>query len=87
MSTAGRIRWERILFGGFLAEVAVLAGVPELAAPMTPLDYVEALVGSFVSIFLLTLRVARPLERTRGAPDSAVDGAVVGMDGPAMVVS
>ena len=74
MSTAGRIRWGRILLGGFLAEVAVLAvfflvlaiaylaGVPGLAAPMTPLDYVEALVGSFVSIFLFTLWVARPLE-------------------------
>lgn len=71
---AGRIRWGRILLGGFLAEVAVLAvfflilgiaylaGIPGLAAPMTPLDYVEALVASFVSIFLFTLWVARPLE-------------------------
>jgi hypothetical protein len=62
------------VLGGFLAEVAVmavfflllglarLAGVPELAAPMTPLDYADALVSSFVSIFLFTLWVARPLE-------------------------
>ena len=39
-----------------------LAGVPELAAPMTPLDYADAMVSSFVSIFLFTLWVARPLE-------------------------
>jgi hypothetical protein len=74
MSTTDRIRWGRILLAGFLAEVAVLAlfflvlglaflaGVPGVAAPMTPLDYVEALVASFVSIFLFTLWVARPLE-------------------------
>ena len=62
------------MLGGLLAEVAVmavflmllglfrLAGLPELAAPMTPLDYADALVSSFVSIFLFTLWVARPLE-------------------------
>jgi hypothetical protein len=71
--TADRLRWGRIVLGGFFAEVCVLAlfflilglarlaGVPEVAVPMTPLDYVEALVGSFVSIFLVTLWVTRPL--------------------------
>ena len=73
MSAIG-LRWGRIVLGGLLAEVAVLAvfflvlglarlaGVPELAAPMTPLDFVEALVFSFVSIFVVTLWVARPLD-------------------------
>jgi hypothetical protein len=62
------------VLGGFLAEASVLAlfflvlglarvaGVPELAAAMTPLDYGEALVGSFVSVFFVTLWVARPIE-------------------------
>ena len=74
MSGIGRIRWGRIVVGGLLAEVAVmavfflllgvaqLAGVPELAAPMTPLDYADALVSSFISISLFTLWVTRPLE-------------------------
>jgi hypothetical protein len=74
MSAMDRIRWGRVLLGGFLAEVSVLAvfflllglatlaGVPEWAAPMTPLDYIDALVASFVSIYLFTLWVARPLE-------------------------
>jgi hypothetical protein len=69
-----RIRWGRVVVGAFLAEAAVLAafflilglawlaGVPGLAAPMTPLDYVEALVCSFVSIYVFTLWVARPLD-------------------------
>jgi hypothetical protein len=72
--TIHSIRWGRIVLGAFLAEAAVLAlfflilgiarvaGVPEIAAPMTPLDYVEALVLSFVGIFVFTLWVARPLE-------------------------
>jgi hypothetical protein len=74
MSTTGRIRWGRIVLGGFLAEVSVmavfflllglarLAGVPGLAAPMTPLDYVDAMVSSFISVFLFTRWVTRPLE-------------------------
>lgn len=78
MGTTARVRWGRIGLGAFFAEAAVLAvfflvlgiaqlaGVRELAAPMTPLDYAEALVFSFVSVFVFTLWVARPL-----IPDSS----------------
>jgi hypothetical protein len=74
MGTTARVRWGRIGLGAFFAEAAVLAvfflvlgiaqlaGVRELAAPMTPLDYAEALVFSFVSVFVFTLWVARPLD-------------------------
>lgn len=74
MSVQQPILWGRILLAGFLAEASVmvgfflllglawLAGVPEIAAPMTPLDYVDALVASFVSIFIATRWVARRLE-------------------------
>ena len=74
MSTGQRILWGRILLAGFLAEASVmvvfflllglawLAGVPEIAAPMTPLDYVDALIASFVSIFFVTRWVGRRLE-------------------------
>ena len=61
------IHWGRILVAAFLAEasvmagfflllfVATLAGVPEIARPMSPLDYVDAIVASFVMVFLFTL--------------------------------
>ena len=74
MSDSRQILWGRVLLAGFLAEVAVmvvfllilgaawLAGVPEIAVPMTPLDYVEALVASFLSIYFFTLWVGRRLE-------------------------
>jgi hypothetical protein len=71
---AHRVAWGHILLAGFLAEASVmavfflllglawLAGMPEIAAPMSTLDYVDALVASFVSIFLFTLWVGRRLE-------------------------
>ncbi len=74
MSAIRQIQWGRVLLAGFLAEVAVfvvfllilgvawLAGVPEMAVPMTPLDYVEALVASFLSIYFFTLWVGRRLD-------------------------
>jgi hypothetical protein len=74
MKKTGRILWGRVLMGGFLAEVSVLAvfflllglarlaGVPELAAPTSTLDYVDALVASFASILIFTLWVTLPLE-------------------------
>ena len=72
--TIREIHWRRVLLAGFLAEASVmvgfflllglawLAGVPEIAVPMTPLDYVDALVASFASIYLATLWVGRRLE-------------------------
>ena len=45
-----------------LLGIAQLAGVPEWAAPMSPLDYADALVSSFASIFIFTLWVTRPVE-------------------------
>ena len=72
--TIHQIRWGRVLLAGFLAEVAVmagfflllgiftLAGMPEVAAMMSPLDYVDALVASFASIYFFTLWVCRRVE-------------------------
>ena len=74
MSAIRQIHWGRILLAGFLAEVSVmagfflllgifwLAGMPEVAMPMTPLDYVDALVASFLSIYFFTLWVGRRIE-------------------------
>ena len=45
-----------------LLGIFTLAGMPEVAAPMSPLDYVDALVASFASIYLATLWVGRRLE-------------------------
>ena len=45
-----------------LLGLAWLAGMPEVAAPMSPLDYADALIASFASIFLFTLWVGRRLE-------------------------
>ena len=72
--TIRQIHWGRVLLAGFLAEVAVmagfflllgiftLAGMPEVVVPMSPLDYVDALIASFASIYLATLWVGRRLE-------------------------
>jgi hypothetical protein len=74
MSNARQIRLGRIVVGAFLAEatvialfflflfIATLAGVPELAQPMTPFDYADAMIGSFASMFLFTLWVCRRVE-------------------------
>jgi hypothetical protein len=73
ISAMVRIRWARVLLGALLAEASVmavfflllglawLAGVPSIAAPMSPLDYADALVASFISVYIFTLWVARPL--------------------------
>jgi hypothetical protein len=79
--TIRQIHWGRVLLAGFLAEVAVmagfflllgiftLAGMPEVAAPMSPLDYVDALVASFASIYLATLwvGVSNPASSSTGS--------------------
>jgi putative membrane protein (TIGR04086 family) len=45
-----------LLFG------AMLAGVPEVARPLSPLDYADAMVSSFVAVFFFALWVARRIE-------------------------
>ena len=74
MGAISRVHWGLIVLAGFLSEMAVfvifftlliaarLAGVPRLASPMSPLDYVDALVSSFVMVFLFTLWVGRRIE-------------------------
>jgi predicted permease len=74
MNSNHGIRWGLILLAGFLAEVgmfvifflllaaAALAGVPEVALPMTTLDYIDAMVSGFVMMFLFTLWVGRRIE-------------------------
>jgi hypothetical protein len=69
-----RIHWGRIVVAAFLAEASVMAGfflllfiatqagVPEIARPMSPLDYVDAIVSSFVMVFLFTLWVGKGIE-------------------------
>jgi predicted permease len=69
-----RIHWRLILLAGFLSELAVfaiffallalarLAGVPEVARPMSTLDYIDAMVSSFGMVFVFTLWVGKRIE-------------------------
>jgi hypothetical protein len=62
------------MVAGFLAEVAVfaiffllllgatLAGVPEIARPLSTLDYIDAMVSSFAMVFLFTLWLGTRIE-------------------------
>jgi hypothetical protein len=80
-----RIRWGWVLAAAFLAEAAILAvfflllgaaflaGVPELAAPMSTLDYIDALVSSFVMFYWVTLWLGKRIDS-----DFVVHGALVG---------
>jgi len=88
MSAIRELHWGRIVVAGFLSEVAVfaiflllllaatLAGVPEVAKPMTTLDYIDALVGSFTMVFLFTLWAGRRIESR-----FILHGALVGVVG------
>ena len=88
MSAIRRIRWGWIVAAAFLAEVAILAlffllllgatlaGVPEIAQPMSTLDNVDAIVSSFVMFFLLTLWAAKRIES-----DFVLHGALIGLTG------
>lgn len=76
MSMAGirGIHWRRILAAAFLAELAImavffllllvawLAGVPEMARPESTLDYIDAMVSSFVMFFLAARWVGTRLD-------------------------
>lgn len=88
MSALRRIRWGWIVAAAFLAEVAILAlffllllgatlaGVPEIAQPMSTLDNVDAIVSSFVMFFLLTLWAGKRFES-----DFVLHGALIGLTG------
>jgi hypothetical protein len=88
MSAIRRIRWKWIVAAGFLAEAAILAvffilllaatlaGVPEIAQPMSTLDNVDALVSSFVFFFLLTLWAGKRIES-----DFVLHGVLIGVTG------
>jgi hypothetical protein len=74
MIAKGRIRWKLIVLAGFFAEATVfviffllllaanLAGVPEIARPLTTLDYIDAMVSSFATMFMFTLWVGRRID-------------------------
>jgi hypothetical protein len=74
MSDIRQVHWGRILVAGFLSEVAVfaifflllitaaLAGVPDVAKPMGTLDYIDAMLSSFVMVFLFSLWVGKRIE-------------------------
>ena len=86
MSVLRRIRWLWVLAAAFLAEaivlvifflllgIAILAGVPEIAAPMSTLDNIDAMVSSFVMMYLMTLWLRKRIES-----DFVLHGALVGV--------
>ena len=88
MSVIQRIHWKWVVAAGFLSEVVVmavffllllaatLAGVPEIARPMSPLDNVDAVVSSFVMVFLFALWVGKRIDA-----DFVLHGALVGVVG------
>jgi hypothetical protein len=83
-----RIHWGLVILAAFLAEISImvifftllaiaaLAGVPELARPESTLDLIDAMVASFVMMFLLTLWVAKRIES-----DYVLHGALIGLTG------
>jgi hypothetical protein len=75
-----------VLAAALLAEAAILvvfflllgaawlAGRPELAAPMSTLDNIDAIVASFVMMYLLTLWLGKRVDS-----DFVLHGALVGL--------
>ena len=82
------IRWKWIVAAGFFAEATVFAvfflllfaataaGVPGIARPMGTLDYIDALVSSFVTVFFFTLWVGKRIESA-----FVLHGVLIGMFG------
>src|SRR5262245_10195043 len=74
MSAIRQLHWRRIVVAGFLSEVAVfaiflllliaatLAGARDVVKPMSTLDYVDAMLSSFVMVFIFTLWVGERIE-------------------------
>jgi hypothetical protein len=68
------IHWKWIVVAGLFSEATVfavfflllfaatVAGIPEIARPMGTLDYIDALVSSFATVFLFTLWVGKRIE-------------------------
>jgi hypothetical protein len=83
-----RISWKWILLASLFAEatvmaifflllfVATVAGFPEIARPMSTLDYIDAMVSSFVTMFLFTLWAAKRIESAL-----VLHGALIGVVG------
>jgi hypothetical protein len=88
MNAIRRIRWKWIVLAALLAEatvlaifvlllfVASLAGAPEIARPMSTLDYIDAMVSSFVVVFLFALWVGKRIES-----EFVLHGALIGVLG------
>jgi hypothetical protein len=88
MSAIRQVNWGRIVVAGFLSEVAVfaiflllliaatLAGAPEVARPMSTLDYIDAILSSFAMVFLFTLWLGKRIES-----GFILHGALVGVVG------
>ena len=88
MRAIRQVHWGRIVVAGFLSEVSIfvifllllvgatLAGFPEIARPMSTLDYIDAMLSSFVMVFLFTLWVGKRLES-----GFILHGALVGVVG------
>ena len=74
MRAVRQVHWGRIVVAGFLSEVSIfviflllligatLAGVPDVARPMSTLDYIDAMLSSFAMVFLFTLWVGKRIE-------------------------
>ena len=81
-----RIRWGLVVAAALLTELSViaiffilllgatLAGVPEIASPLSPLDYADALVSSFAMVLVFTLWLGRRIES-----DFVLHGVLVGV--------
>jgi hypothetical protein len=88
MSVFRRIHWKWVVAAALLSEAVVmvvffllllaatLAGVPEIARPMSPLDNVDAMVSSFAMVFLFTLWVGKRIDA-----DYVLHGALIGVVG------
>jgi hypothetical protein len=83
-----QIRWKWVVLAALLAELtllamffllllgATLAGVPEIAAPMSTLDNIDAMLGSFATMFLFTLWAAKRIDS-----GLVLHGALIGVVG------
>ena len=88
MRAVRQVHWGRIVVAGFLSEVSIfviflllligltLAGFPEVARPISALDYIDAMLSSFAMVFLFTLWVGKRIESR-----FILHGALVGVVG------
>lgn len=88
MRNIRKIHWGRIVAAGFLSEAAVmvifvlllviatLVGIPDVARPMSTVDYIDAMLSSFAMVFFFTLWVGKRIESR-----FILHGALVGVVG------